>query len=494
MYLPSAPTDLEKYAYIKQSRLAFYGFGIFSFLILTAGMATFVIQQPAFYVYGLFVAFLFVYLSISYLIGVFGGSFDRLKHFKVLFEGGEFEPNVDVFLPSCGEPFEVLDNAFKHIAALDYPNFKVYCLDDKGRTGVELLAAKYGFTYWSRPDKGELKKAGNLRFAFAQTSGEFFLVLDADFTPREDMLREIMPYFAGNDRLAIVQTPQYFELTPDQNWLQKGAAYIQELFYRMIQTNRDRWGGSICVGTNAVYRRVALEPFGGTAAIEHSEDVHTGFNCISTGWAIKYIPLNLAKGLCPDVLQSFFMQQYRWCTGSMTLFWSRRFWEAKISPWTRVCYMSGMFYYMATAAGIFLTPVPGLVVVWLYPGSVHWYNLLFAVPSFFFSVVYVAMWTKAPFGWYGISTRLISYWAHAFAIFDKVTGSTAAWVPTGAVAKKGAKYRTFLVLYHIWNAAIYLGIMTQVDFSNYDYYPIVFFSTFNYLLEMHILVPLRSKE
>jgi len=33
------------------------------------------------------------------------------------------------------------------------------------------------------------------------------------------------------------------------------------------------------VGSNAVYRRAALEAVGGTAEIGFSEDVHTGYAC-----------------------------------------------------------------------------------------------------------------------------------------------------------------------------------------------------------------------
>lgn len=36
-----------------------------------------------------------------------------------------------------------------------------------------------------------------------------------------------------------------------------------------------------------MYRREVLAAFGGTAAIGYSEDVHTGFNCITPGFKLK---------------------------------------------------------------------------------------------------------------------------------------------------------------------------------------------------------------
>ena len=53
------------------------------------------------------------------------------------------------------------------------------------------------------------------------------------------------------------------------------------------QVNRDRFEASICVGTCGVYRRAALAPFGGTAAIGYSEGVHTGFNCTQLGYKVS---------------------------------------------------------------------------------------------------------------------------------------------------------------------------------------------------------------
>jgi cellulose synthase/poly-beta-1,6-N-acetylglucosamine synthase-like glycosyltransferase len=65
-------------------------------------------------------------------------------------------------------------------------------LDD----GDSEVAARgeFGFNYIVRDDRPELK-AGNLRFAFARTSAPFIVILDADFCPRSDFLKNVLPYF-----------------------------------------------------------------------------------------------------------------------------------------------------------------------------------------------------------------------------------------------------------------------------------------------------------
>ncbi|CAN0407582.1 unnamed protein product, partial [Laminaria digitata] len=113
--------------------------------------------------------------------------------------------------------------------------------------------------------------------------------------------------------------------------------------------NQDRFNGSVCVGSCGLYRRAAVEPFGGVAAISHSEDMYTGFKMTEIGYKIKYLPLCLAMGTCPDEPRSFFMQQYRWCMGSATLVLEDGFWSANISKLHKICFINGLLYYVATA-------------------------------------------------------------------------------------------------------------------------------------------------
>src|SRR6185312_3961590 len=109
------------------------------------------------------------------------------------------------------------------------------------------------------------------------TAGEHIVILDADFAPRSDFLAETLPYL-DDERVAIVQTPQYFRVNARQNWIENAAGAIQEVFYRTIQVSRDRFGAAICVGTSAVYRRAALEAEGGPPLMPYAEDVHTGLD------------------------------------------------------------------------------------------------------------------------------------------------------------------------------------------------------------------------
>ncbi len=79
-----------------------------------------------------------------------------------------------------------------------------------------------------------MKKAGNLKYAYERTRGEFIVIFDADFAPHPDFLLELLPYTA-DPKLGIVQSPQYFDISNEayrKSPLAYAAAYQEELFYR----------------------------------------------------------------------------------------------------------------------------------------------------------------------------------------------------------------------------------------------------------------------
>ena len=59
------------------------------------------------------------------------------------------------------------------------------------------------------------------------------------------------------------------------------------------------------------------------------------------GWKVKYIPLCLATGICPNTPRSFFSQQMRWARGSTTLLTTKHFWASKLTLMQKVCYLCG---------------------------------------------------------------------------------------------------------------------------------------------------------
>jgi cellulose synthase (UDP-forming) len=521
--LHGSPNNDEKVLYLERNRRAVYPYLFVSWLGVSISTFFFSLHSLWFYPFLLYLALSSTYFLVSFWIGMTGHEFSYERH-RALIDGywqslatlkdvrckiknvpvyrehlNSFQdlltiPIIDIFLPNCGEALEVLNNTFKHVAHLKYQGkLNVYCLDDAARPEVKRIAEHYGFIYMSRPNRGEMKKAGNLQYAFLRSSGDFIVILDADFCPRADFIKELLPYFYMDPAIGIVQSPQYFSVAEHQNWVEKGAGYVQEFFYRVVQPSRQRYGGAICVGTCAMYRREALIKAGGTAQIEHSEDVHTGVNLLWQGYKIRYIPLILAKGTCPDLLHSFFNQQYRWCTGSMSLLFSSHFWKCPVPKRTKLCYVSGMLYYIVTAIGVLVLPLQGMLMVWMFPQNVYWWNYLLFLPSLVAGFAILPRWHKAQFGLYAYRTAIAYSYAHLFALWDAVRGTSLEWSPTGSGGGSSSqRYTRFKLVLCTWSLGVF-GLTVGGAIShmgspfNLNFWPLISFSCFQAYLSLGII-------
>jgi cellulose synthase (UDP-forming) len=449
--LPLPPSDEQKFSYVKRHVWLLNLFALSSFAAVAYSTILFSELDDALWPFFGLLGMAGAGFVLSIQADLFSRDFDHDEHRRRIAAWPRASlryPSVDVFLPICGEDRSVLLNTWRHVLALDYPRLTVYCLDDGGDETMRSVAEELGFRYLRRENPGWFKKAGNLQFAYENSCGEFILILDADFAPRPDFLRETLPYFAQPD-LGIVQTPQFFATSRRQNWLERGAGAVQELFYRVVQVSRGHRDAAICVGTCAVYRRAALDSNGGTTLIEHSEDIHTGFDLRRRGWRLQYIPVNLAAGLCPDNLPGFFRQQYRWCLGSLSLCTARKFWSTKMPPRTRMCYLAGFAYYILTALAVITAPLIPLTLTLFFPGRVRLLNYLVLLPALLWLYVALPLWHRSRFRWETLAVKLTYGWAHALAILDLVRGRHMAWTATGR-RKREHRLLWFRLLATVW--------------------------------------------
>ena len=452
--LPLPPSDEQKFSYVKRHVWLLNFFAVSSFAAVGYSTILFAQIDAALWPFFALLGPAAAGFVLSIQADLFSRDFDHEEHRRRVatwWRASERYPSVDVFLPICGEDRGVLLNTWRHVLALDYPRLTVYCLDDGGDERMRSVAQELGFRYLRRENPGWFKKAGNLQFAYENSGGEFILILDADFAPRPDFLRETLPYFAAEPDLGIVQTPQFFATSHRQNWLERGAGAVQELFYRVVQVSRGGRDAAICVGTCAVYRRAALDANGGTTLIEHSEDIHTGFDLRRRGWRLRYIPINLATGLCPDNLSGFFRQQYRWCLGSLSLCTSRKFWRTQLPVRARMCYLAGFAYYLLTALAVITAPLIPLTLSIFFPERIRVVNYLVLLPALLWLYVVLPVWHRSRFRWETLSVKLTYGWAHAFAIVDLVRGRHMGWTATGT-QRREHRLLWFRVLATAWGA------------------------------------------
>ncbi len=495
--LPLPPDDSEKFRYVRQHAWILTLFSVASFPLLLFSQVRLMLQYHWFWVYSPCVLLAALFLALPLLTDGLSRSFDFDAHRRLVDSWRPAQyPSVDVFLPVCGEPIDVLRNTWKYVAAMSehYPGIVTpYVLDDSHSPELKQMAREFGFAYATRPNRGWFKKSGNLWFGFQVSYGDYILLLDADFAPRHDLLDEALPYMDAYPDTGIVQTPQFFRIRDDQTWVERGAGAVQELFYRSIQTARARKGGSICVGSCALYRRAALQDNLGMTLAEHSEDVLTGFDLNSIGWRLRYIPVALSTGNCPDNVLAFLNQQYRWCSGTVGLLFGKRFWGAKLPLYTRMCYISGLIYYIYTALFTFVVPALTIAILAFIPNVLLFKNMIFMIPVLLYSAVIIPSWHHAPYRLEAWAVRVIAGWAHLFAYWDAARGKRLGWKPSGGDKKKQDGRRRFWACFIIWtvgSSVVWIGLAfwRMITMNPYNFIVLFGLGLFELLVAARVLL------
>jgi len=214
-------------------------------------------------------------------------------------KGRNAQVTVDVLITTYDEPLEVVRPTLDAAADLNVPpnvRLRICLLDDGDRPEMAQEAAHLGLVYFSRQDNAGFK-AGNLRHALLRTSGDFFVICDADTRLLSTFLEHTLGYFS-DPKVAWVQTPHWFYDLPEgetwARWLQrfKGkrkACHLQEeglglklatrflsavsgrshagadpflcnpsVFFDIIQRRRNRNNASFCCGAASIHRREAV--------------------------------------------------------------------------------------------------------------------------------------------------------------------------------------------------------------------------------------------
>ena len=369
--------------------------------------------------------------------------------------------SADVFITVCGEDRSVVGNTFEHAARLNWPGkLSVYVLDDSADDSLRGMAEWYGFTYLRRPDRPAGKKSGNLNYGFSQSDGDFVAVFDADFCPDPSFLLHTVPYFAEPD-VGIVQTSQYFSIDRRDtvNWMARLSGVVQGMFFAWNQPGQQSRNAAFCVGTNVLYRRAALNAVGGIPwCPSGGEDVVTSVRLLASGMRTVYVPLNLARGLCPDTFKGTVNQQYRWCLSTITLIFpvrnmdraSHGFWACRMTFTQRVSYLSGLLYYGQSLLGLVVSVTPALLMLWEYPYQVGPGNYLPIAPAMLSMMTLPLM---VP-GWRPEMLRLSLVYAvaHLLAFADAITGRVQGWVPSGSKAGKNRNSIRAAVILRGWVA------------------------------------------
>jgi cellulose synthase (UDP-forming) len=347
---------------------------------------------------------------------------------------------LDVYITTYGEDLNTIRRTVTAALAM-HGRHTTYVLDDGKSDDVRALAAELGAEYIVREGNAGAK-AGNINNALSVTTGEFYVILDADFVPKEDFLYQTVPFFAENN-VAFVQTPQAYGNL--HNLISRGAGYMQSVFYRFIQPGKNRFNAAFSVGTNVIFRRAAIESIGGMYTDSKSEDVWTSIKLHENGWKSVYISTVLAVGDTPETIEAYTKQQLRWATGGFEILLKSNPFSRKrrLTLDQRLQYFgTATFYFVGIAPGILLLVPPLQIYFGLAPinSGVSFGQWLLYYAGFYFMQVVVALYTVGSFRWQTLMLATASFPIYARALVNAITNKDTKWHVTGARRRKASPF------------------------------------------------------
>ncbi len=370
-------------------------------------------------------------------------------------------PEVDVFIPTCGEPIELVERTLRGCLAMEYSGKLNVCLcDDAARAELRELAESLGARYFSRSERKDAK-AGNLNAALSLTSAPLIAVFDADMCPEPRFLLSTVPYFLTpkgkrgrqqlSGKIGFVQTPQDFR---NEDLFQRAFRASdaipneQDYFYHELEPARNGCNAVIFGGSNTLLSRRALEVVGGFATGTITEDFATGIEIQKHGFRCIAIDTPLASGLSPESLSSMIRQRSRWARGCIQAGIKTKLLTSHgLSAAQRVSYLAAITYWYAPLKRLvyLLSPlmfsVFGITVMNCDFGQmlVFWlpmYLLAALGIRFFSGGIRSTRWSEIyelclfPFLLPGVIAETFGFRKRDFAVTDKTgRGGWQAWYP-----------------------------------------------------------------
>ncbi|KAB7613484.1 glycosyltransferase [Amylibacter sp. SFDW26] len=224
---------------------------------------------------------------------------------------------VDVFIPTYKEPYDVIRRTVQAAVNIKYPH-QTIILDDGKNVAVKKLADELGCFYLSR-DENHNAKAGNLNFGLAHSKAEFVMVFDADHIPKPNAIHALLG-FLEDPEVALAQAPQDFynsDCLQFVNGRNGELWHDQSYFYHIAMPNSDHFNATTCIGTNVIYRRSALDDINGIPTDTVTEDLHTSLKLHKKGYKTAFHNESIAYGLGEFQLSDFYKVRLRWGHGNI---------------------------------------------------------------------------------------------------------------------------------------------------------------------------------
>jgi cellulose synthase (UDP-forming) len=377
---------------------------------------------------------------------------------------------VDVLIPRYDEPREIVELTVAAASGLRGHDVRVWLLDDGDSDEMREIAETHGAGYIRRPVHDHAK-AGNINHALALIDAPFVAIIDCDHVVSAEFLEATLGHFEADERLAFVQTPQYYA-NGDQPGVPGAAWHQQTLFFGAIARGKDGLGATFCCGTNVVFRRAALDETGGFPTHSITEDFELSLTLHERGWRTAYLPKVLASGLGPEDMAAYTTQQLRWARGCLSAL--PRIVRARL-PWRlRAQYLLSGLYWLSGWTVLFYMMFPLVRILFGVQPLAHLTApefLLHFVPYFVIALSTAALAGAGSYTFTALALAAASFWVFIVAsllTLARRRGSFKVTPKTGANTRQPRAVAPALVAVAILALVSIWGLAHNQDSATFN--------------------------
>lgn len=281
-------------------------------------------------------------------------------------------PKVLFQLPCYSEPPEIVMATMDKLNQMDYPNYQVMIIDNNTKDEalwrpLEAHAKKLGEKFIFIHVEGiKGAKAGAMNYAnknFLTPDVEVLAVIDADYHPRTDFLKDLMGHF-DDPKMGFVQTPHDYRDWQDSAY-QRMCYWEYKLFFETIMPSLNERDAALTVGTMCLIRRKALEEAGGWAEWCQTEDSELSIRIHAKGYSSVYTTEAYGFGIIPETFTGYKKQRFRWIAGPVQEFKHHLFmffpkgWgtPTELTPLQKVHHLNHGMSSFTNGISVIMTPV-----------------------------------------------------------------------------------------------------------------------------------------
>jgi cellulose synthase (UDP-forming) len=309
-------------------------------------------------------------ITISIFISIFNNWNRSTPNLFKIPQG--LEPAVAVFIPTYGEPVEMLQKTIESVLQQDWPHESLVIIigDDGHRPVVQSMVENVQRNYASaqiiyhqppskdRPERIGKAKDGNLNsmLKFIEENYSHIQYIETrdadDIVGDPNFLRYTIGHLVSNPKASYVQTIKEAMVGPGDPF-----GNLQPIFYRGIMLSKHAANAVFPCGSGLVWKRQHLKKIGGFPTWNLVEDLYSGYVALQHGLKGSYLSIVGAVGqTAPEDIPNVYKQLGTWALDSVRLFVWKNPWFVKSLTFRQKMHFTetGLYYLSSFANFIFL--------------------------------------------------------------------------------------------------------------------------------------------